>query len=116
MIEQEIQDGMRALPKTQELFAGTAKTPIVANPIACSWYGTTIDWRRGAFCYMQEEAGFEDFVGEFVRLTKGDRSVTVYCLGESPEIETTVAVPRRVFLELGDLYLDEITVYCEIVE
>lgn len=105
-IEPEIQDGQRAFNKTQELFTGTPRITGLKDPIEVSWYGTEISPYRGAFCVVQEGAGYSSLVGEFVRVLPigaGSASVVVYCLAETPEIDTAIALTRRAFAEIDVL-------------
>lgn len=115
-IEPEIQDGQRALPKTQELFAGQPRITGLKDPVTIGWYGTEVSPYRGAFCFVREGAGYGSLVGEFVRITYRRRSVICYCLGETPEIEQTVAVTRRAFLELAIPAYAELLGNAEIIE
>lgn len=115
-IEPEIQDGSRALKKTQELFTGSPKSLRLSQPVTCSWYGTQIDPMRGAFCMVKEGAGLEDLVGEFLRIRYLNRSVTCYCLGESAEIGSELATTRRAFQQLDILPKAGLRVYYEAIE
>lgn len=112
-IEPEIQDGSRALSKTQELFTGNPKSLRVVQPIVCSWYGTEVDPHRGAFCMVKEGEGLGELVGEFLRIRYQNRSVTCYCLGESAEIGTEIATTRRAFQELDILSRSGLRIYYE---
>lgn len=115
-IEPEVQDGLRSFAKTQELFTGVARAPGIINPIDCTWYGAAISPMRGAFCLVQEGAGLEDFVGEFLQVSYARRSVAVYCLGETPELPVPLGLTQRAFMGISILPVESIRVYTEVVE
>lgn len=115
LIEPEICDGQRAWAKTQELFAGSPVNTLASPAIECGWYSTAQSPYRGAFMMVQEGAGLDDYVGEFLRLTYKQRSISVYCVGTSALIDTPIAVTRRAFLALARLGLRELTVHPEIL-
>lgn len=114
-VEPEILDGMKAFGDTQLLFVGVPKETRFVDPIDCSWYGRAIDERRGTFALVQEGSDYEDFVGEFLKLTAGERSIVVYCLGATPQIETPLAITRRCFLELAMLAEESISTYVQVL-
>jgi hypothetical protein len=115
-LELEILHGTRAFPKTQELFEGTPISVFFSNPVQCTWYGSEVSPYRGAFCVVGEGEGLSDLVGEFVQLTyKQERTITLYCLAETPLIEVPLAISRRAWLEIERLSLDEIFVYTQIL-
>lgn len=114
-IEPEILDGMRAFGDTQKLFVGVPKEARFVDPIDCSWYGSAIDQRRGAFAFVKEGAGYEDFVGEFLRLSIEERSIVVYCLGATPQIDTPLAIARRCFAEVANLAEELVPAYTQVL-
>lgn len=116
VLEPEIQDGLRGFGQTQILFAGSPITSFFTNPLKCGWYGTEVSPYRGAFCMVQEGAGLEDLVGEFLRISyKGTRKINLYCLGETPKISTPISLTRRAWNEIERLSLDEIFVYTQVI-
>lgn len=115
LLEPEICDGQRSWPKTQELFIGAPINTLATPPLECGWYSTAQSPYRGAFAMVQEGAGLDDYVGEFLRITNKHRSISVYCVGTSALIDTPIAITRRAFLALARLGLGELTVYTEIL-
>jgi hypothetical protein len=118
-IEPEIQDGQRALPKTQELFEGTGIPPSVPNPNSVGWYGTEISPLRGAFGLVREEDDIGDeFVGQFVKIQHAihtNKSVTVYIIGEYPDLDAPICITRRAYAEIELLPLTPTNAYIEVI-
>lgn len=114
-LEEEILYGIRGFGATQDLFTGTPLITFLSNPIKCSWYGTEINQNRGAFCLVQEGAELDNLVGEFVRITYKQREITLYCLAETPEIDTPIAITRRAWSAIERLSLDEIFAYVQVI-
>jgi hypothetical protein len=115
-IEDEILYASRNFDKTQELFTGAPLTAFFPNPVSCSWYGAETNPHRGAFCMVQEGAGFGDLVGEFVRIQYKQRDpIVVYCIAESPEITAPIALARRAWNEIEALFRTEIRVYARVI-
>ena len=113
VIEQEILDGRRAFPKTQQLFFGVAVRRLPVR-VAVGWYGTETHPEAGAFAVVREDGPYGDLVGEMLRLAVGTREVFVYCIG-ARGVPTDIAVTRRAFLSLGRLSLESITAVVEVV-
>lgn len=114
-IEEEILDGMRAFGDTQKIFTGVPRDANFVDPVDCSWYGTAVDVRRGAFAFVKENAGYDDFIGEFLRLTVGERIIGVYCLGATPQIDTPLAICRRCFISLANLAELSVSAYIQVL-
>lgn len=115
-LEEEIQYGIRAFPKTQEIFTGEPATSFFANPQRATWYGTAVNPYYGAFCVVQEGEGLGDLVGEFLRITyKQDREISLYCVAETPDIEVPIGLQRRAWNQIERLSLDEILVYMQVI-
>lgn len=117
-IEPEVQDGRRALAKTQELWVGVPERPHVPNPLDCGWYGTEVSLLRGSFAYVKEGEGLDDFVGEFVRCTNSQDTrykVTVYVLGQTPLLQQSIALARRPFMVIEHLSAESVPIYADLI-
>jgi hypothetical protein len=106
---------MKAFGDTQVLFTGTPKEANFVDPVDCSWYGSAIDGRRGSFALVQEDAGYDGFIGEFLQLTTDDAEISVYCLGATPQISTPLAIARRCFIDLAQLAEESVSTYVRIL-
>lgn len=115
MLEEEILYAKRSFEKTQELFTGAPTTVFFSNPVACSWYGTEVDPTIGAFCVVKEGEGLGDLVGEFLRFLYKRRTITLYCLAETPLVSTPMAMTRFSWNHIERLSKDEIHVYTRII-
>lgn len=114
--EPEIRDGQRAMPQTQILFEGSRVPPDVPNPNDVTWYGTNVSPLRGAFGFVREGDGLEDLVGEFLSVRSAvnrNNAVTVYMLGEYPDLEAPIAIARAAFLRIQLLPLTPASCYVE---
>lgn len=115
MLEEEILYGKRAFSKTQELFEGSPVSVFFSNPKKATWYGTDVNPHRGAFCVVKEGEGLEDLVGEFLRILYRGRTINVYCLEETPDIDQPIALSRRAWNQIERLTKTEISIYARVL-
>lgn len=99
--EIEITTGRRAFAKAQELFSGA---PVGSSQrMSVGWHDTSVNAETGSFAVVQ--AGFEDLVGEIVRVTSNRRQVFCYVL-DTADVPVQLSVTRRVFLALNRLTIE----------
>lgn len=112
-IEPDIVKAQRPFPQAQELLAGTPVSR-VPNYVDVGWYDSSVDARRGAFCFAAT-GEHEDLVGDILRIAVAGRAIYVVCLGQR-DIPTPLAVTRRAFFpQLGLLTVSSVPCLVEVV-
>lgn len=76
---------------------------MIDGVFTCGWYGTAINAERGSFCVVNEDGPLADRVGEYIRVSYLNGSVSVYCL-ESLTIPYDLALARRAYYDLSPLW------------
>lgn len=111
--EPEILIGRRAFPMAQTLLAGVAVRRL-AGRVDVGWYGTETHPEVGAFAVVRDGFGFDDLIGEVLRVTAARRSVFVYVVG-ARGVPTDIALSRRAFFGLGRLSHESLPAIVEVV-
>lgn len=85
-----------------------------AKVASCTWHGTFLHPDRGSFLLVQREGKFSGLVGQRVRVsTFSGKSVVAYVITEADLDEDDISLTRRLFMELGPLALESLTVRIE---
>lgn len=111
--EQEIQDATRAYPEAQRLLGGVPLRRLPAR-VDVGWHGTSTEPIAGATCVISDDSGLDDLIGEVLKISSGQRSTFVYCLG-SRSVPQPLSLSRRAFLSLGLLALESLPCLVEVV-
>lgn len=112
-VDEEILLARRALPKAQELLAGEVQASS-AQSIEVGWYDQNLDVEVPAFAVVHPAGDYADLVGEILKVSRRGKSVFVY-VHRSADAGVDLALCRRAFLELGELWEDTITATVAIV-
>jgi hypothetical protein len=105
--------GRRGLPGAQGELMGAAR---LLGYFSIGWYGTSVSDEIGSFALANPDGPLVDYVGEVLQVTLQHRTVYVYLLGTSREIESDIALTRRAFLEISLLPLDPIGALVAVVK
>lgn len=71
-----------------------------AQVVQVEWHGTSLDEHLGAFALAQTGSVMEDLVGERLRVTYRSRSIYVYVVDTSDELDYPLSLTRRAFMAL----------------
>lgn len=99
-VEPELLVIRRAFPEAQRLLAGGSVARV--GSIEVGWHGTGTHPELGSsHAVVRSFAGYDDLVGEVLRIRRGSRpAIFVYVLG-ARDVPTPVSVSRRAFMALG---------------
>lgn len=98
--------GRRAFPVAQQLLSGSPKA--APQLMKVGWHGSSLDPETGAFARVQRDAGFDDLIGQIVRVYAGNRYVFAYVLGDAVLL-SDLSLARRAFAGLARLSLDTLS-------
>ena len=107
MEESDIVYARGGFPDVQDELDAFPSLPITGL-FTCGWYGTAINEQRGSFAIVNDAGPLEDKVGDYLRVSYGKQSATVYVL-ESLTLPYDLVVARRAYYQLAELwtpYLD----------
>lgn len=82
---------------TQEDIRGSST---VIGQFTVGWYGTSVNEERGAFAVVNRDGPLLNYVGDFLSVRRGQRTVYVYVFG-SASIIADIGLARRAYLGLS---------------
>lgn len=113
--EPEIIDAKLAFPDAQRALAGVPE-PGTAVRSTVGWYGTSLHPDRGCFAIVREDGPLADLVGDRLRVTYNDKSVTVYCIGaRTIDSGEDIVITRRSWAAVELLSMDRIVAVVDVV-
>lgn len=112
--EPEILAGLKGFPDAQTAFAGEVFSTW-PSALTLGWYDTSLREEAGSFAVVRANAGFDDLVGEVLRVTVERRSVFAYCLS-AEDIPDDVGLYRRAFLALAVLSTEQLLARVDVIE
>lgn len=81
------------------------------------WYGTNVNDERGSFGIVSATSPLVNFVGDVlnVRPSRSPRSVNIYILASSGDLDTDLAMARRPYLAISRYDVDPVEVIVSLV-
>lgn len=98
--EPDILEAKQPFPEVQARYAQAGARGVIAEGFTVGWVGTSVLTTRGALCLVNyDDPTLERFIGEWLRVWYGLRSVSVYCAA-SGVLPYQIGLTRRAFLAL----------------
>jgi hypothetical protein len=109
------------LPVAQQVLSETGAVPGSLRRVKCSWHGMKTDPERGAFALVRAGGNLDALIGERIRVTNGRgvrKSVVYGYVHGVADLDPAeeLSLPRNLFLRLGLLGLDNVTVSVEALQ